>query len=443
MLSYGQIRIALLQLYYKDQPIYNISFDMNITGHLDIKLFAKSLNYLLLRHPCLNLNIGIKDDKLYEKYNPAPIEIETYVGDHYETASNVFINRPFDIQTDKLLRVLYLEKVNQMVFLFSDIVIDGHTIINFFKELAIIYNALWSKTPPVFPLTLISDPPNDSLEFWRTILPRDRDLNLELKVKTQVDSFDEQRLNFQITSELFNLIRTKIKRLNLTLFDYFTSVFQLLLHLESGRDEIVIDTIFAKQNETRIGLFNDVILLPADFTFQKDQTMKQYFEKSAKVLLGIKTNLMPLETLCSSLKFKSLPNVRIHFEYSNKNTDKHFTFGNAKFESNLYENSSNKIRQLLIFNVCEFEDKIECYFSYRQACYDPTYIEHFKTKFLTLLETDDTCVLSSLSLKFAPQLELPVVFRPKIDKRLIGYTFAGRYPDVLYSEFKEALDNIV
>mgnify|MGYP007103442977 CR=1 FL=1 len=42
MLSYGQVRISLLQLYHSELPIYNMSFDINIKYNLDLVLFEKS-----------------------------------------------------------------------------------------------------------------------------------------------------------------------------------------------------------------------------------------------------------------------------------------------------------------------------------------------------------------------------------------------------------------
>ena len=36
-LTYGQIRIALLQMYYKDKPIYNMSFDINVEREFGYK----------------------------------------------------------------------------------------------------------------------------------------------------------------------------------------------------------------------------------------------------------------------------------------------------------------------------------------------------------------------------------------------------------------------
>ena len=59
MLSLAQARISLLQLYYHNKPIYNMSFDINIVGDINIPLFEKSINYLLIRYPELTTNVKI------------------------------------------------------------------------------------------------------------------------------------------------------------------------------------------------------------------------------------------------------------------------------------------------------------------------------------------------------------------------------------------------
>ena len=57
MLSYSQVRIWLLQTYYKNSPIYNISFDLNLVGYLDLKIFNKTINIILNRTDILRTNI--------------------------------------------------------------------------------------------------------------------------------------------------------------------------------------------------------------------------------------------------------------------------------------------------------------------------------------------------------------------------------------------------
>ena len=105
MLSLAQVRIALLQLYYSNKPIYNISFDISVNGLIDINLFNKSINYLLIRYPELKTNIFLKNDNLYKKYNSSNFLTEIYLGSDVDIIQYNFINTTFDLSKDLLIKL--------------------------------------------------------------------------------------------------------------------------------------------------------------------------------------------------------------------------------------------------------------------------------------------------------------------------------------------------
>lgn len=194
-------------------------------------------------------------------------------------------------------------------------------------------------------------------------------------------------------------------------------------------------------SEDSIGLFNDILLLPIYFNQEiLNMKLKNFIQYYSKILNDIKNNRISLEYLSNKLDFHDLPNVRIHFEYSNKNTEKSIKFGNSEIISNFYENSSNQIRQLLIFNVCEFEDKIECYFSYKQECFDQEYIRLIINLFDNLLEKEDEILLNIKDFDYL-QNYYDINYEKSKDKRLLCYKYAGNYPNINYSEFKKELDS--
>ena len=257
------------------------------------------------------------------------------------------------------------------------------------------------------------------------------------KVKQSINNFDENRIHFTIIGNKLDYIKNNLN--NTTLFDYFTSTFLLLLHIVTDENEIIIDTLLGDYNEKNIGLFNDIILLPCKFT-NNDISINEFRKDYSKFLLNVKKNRISLEYLCNKLNLKDLPNIRIHFEYSNKNTEKDFNFGNATLQSNLYENSSNQIRQLLTLNICEFKNKIECYFSFKEKCFDLDYIMQLKNIFIDLLTNSDE-IISDIKNKYDIKNYYTETYREKIDKRLLSYSYAGKYPNIIFSEFKSLLDN--
>jgi hypothetical protein len=427
MLSYGQVRIALLQLYYSHLPIYNLSFDMNVEGSLDYPLFEKCLNFMLQRHESLRLNIRIENDQVVPFLTGEKIKL------NHDLDEKTFINTPFKLDQEVLIKVLVSGQ--RLVFLFSDLLIDGHTILTYFKELGMIYNALWAKKmftfPPLKPSIKVDHELH--LPFWKDHLKKD--MLLPLPVIQHTDDMTENRIKFLLSEKR---IKSDIKELNITLFDYFTGLFLLLLHFKSGSEQITIDTLFTSHAEERIGLYNDVVLLPIDYTQYIGLTLGDYLKTYAGFLANVKARVVPLEYLCPRLDFHTLPNVRIHFEYSNKNTEKSLMFGDAKIGSNMYENSASTIRQLLTFNVCEMEDGIECYFSFRKECFTKEQINGLIHDFKHLLVADQGQSLAVLQEK-SNMLTGSVFYQPTKDKRLTAYNFAGKYPDVKFSDFSRAL----
>ena len=441
MLSFGQVRISLLQFYYSNLPIYNMSFDIKIKGNLDLVLFEKSLNYLLIGNKELKTNVIIINDKLVKRYNNNKLNIEIYNNNQSKNKEKEFINTVFDISNDLLIKVLYLENEKRLIFLFSDLIIDGYTIIIFFKKLSIIYDSLFNKT--IIKITnnnqKISNNIKLNLDYWKKILLNQN--SFDIKVKNNSNNFNENRIHFSFTDEKYKRIKNFVKDNKITLFNYFTCIFQFTLYTITNQENITIDTLLGNLSENTIGLFNDILLLPIQFNQEiLNMKLKNYIQYYSNILNDIKNNRISLEYLSNKLNFHDLPNVRIHFEYTNKNTEKSIKFGESYLESNFYENSSNQIRQLLIFNVCEFEDKIECYLSYRQECFDKEYIKLIINLFDNLLEKEDEILLNIKDFDYL-QNYYNINYEKSKDKRLLCYKYAGNYPNINYSEFKKELDN--
>uniref|UniRef100_A0A6C0EIQ3 Condensation domain-containing protein n=1 Tax=viral metagenome TaxID=1070528 RepID=A0A6C0EIQ3_9ZZZZ len=450
MLSYSQVRIALLHLYYKNIPIYNISFDLNVEGDINIKLLEKSLNYLLYRFPDLKTNVEIKNDTLVKKYNDGKIKINVYDNENIEEnqiKEKMFNNTYLDIEQELLVKVLYLKKVNKIVFLFSDIIIDGVAIILFCNNLADIYNSLYYKIP--ITNVFLKDNPSiipseNTIDFWKDILPND--CTTYLKVKENNDSFEEDRVRFSIEGGEYNSVKLFLKLNSVTLFNYFTSIFLLVLHLISGQNELTIDTVMGT-NTDNIGLYNNTVLIPLTFSEKVLNLSKRDYIKYVETLLNtIKNNIISLEYLTNKVELNSLPNIRIHFEYANKNIDRYIDLGKAKLSSNSTENTVNTIRQLLIFNICEFDNKVECYFSYKKDAFNLDNINAIIKLFKSLLLGDNNTTIHKIidtELETIENItENYVLYKNNIDKRLISYKLAGKYPDIKISDFKKQLDRL-
>ena len=446
-LSHSQIRIGLLHLYYKNIPIYNLSFELNLDGEIDLILLEKSLNFLLYRFPQLKTNIKLINDKLVKCFSDDKIKVtiidNSNIENNHREIHN-FNNIYLDIEKEILIKVLYLKNINKLLFLFSDILIDGTTIITYFKNLENIYNTLLYKKslslkkPSINPVNVISDM---TLNFWKDNI--NKDCITYLKVKNNDDTFLENRIRFSIEKDDFILLKNKITKSSTTLFNFLTAKFLLFLRSLSNQENITIDTVIGNLETDDIGLFNNTVLIPYNFKNSMENTLDEYIQDCSKKLNIIKKNVVSLEYLSNKLDLESLPNIRIHFEYANKNIDKHIFLGKSKLSSNGIENTANTIRQLLIFNVCEFDNKLECYFSYRKSAFDEPYIKKLIDIFKKFIFNDSAILIKNILKKTYDSNFDGVKYKSIIDKRLISYKLAGKYPNIFYSDFKKQLDKLM
>lgn len=230
MLSFGQVRISLLQFYYSNLPIYNMSFDINIKGKLDLVLFEKSLNYLLIGNKELKTNVIIINDKLVKRYNNNKLNIEIYNNNQSKNKEKEFTNTVFNISNDLLIKVLYLENEKRFIFLFSDLIIDGYTIIIFFKKLSIIYDSLFNETiiKSINNGQKILNNNKYNLDYWKKILLHQN--SFDIKVKNNSNNFKESRIHFSFINEKYKKIKNFVANNKITLFNYFTCIFQFILY---------------------------------------------------------------------------------------------------------------------------------------------------------------------------------------------------------------------
>lgn len=439
MLTYEQVRISLLQFYYHKKPIYNIYFELNFEDNINFNLFERCINYLIINNIQLQSNVLIEDDKLKLIFNKRKFKI-IFLEDVEEIKKE--INNPFDLSNDLLFKFICNKNLNKFYCIFHDLIIDGETTIIFFKELEKCYNSLLKNKIPKFIGCKIDNHIDISkLEFWKEEL--DSNLCNNWMVKKNSEDFKEDRIQFEINNDIFLKLKLILEKLNVTLFDYMTSIIHLLIRNITEDKIIYTDTIFSG-NQNKIGLFNKVVLLKNGLVSQ-DLDLNNYILGYSKYLLDVKNNIIPLELVVNKLyhskNLKNLPNIRIHFEYFNKNMKNFIKLGNSTMKSDFIENSSDTIRQLLIFNVCECSDKIECYISFRSECFDLSYIQYLIDSLKKIINCN--LDLNIKDIIYGNKNNYNTYFKEEINKRFEAYKMAGSYPNVKYSEFKKRLDYFV
>jgi len=193
-----------------------------------------------------------------------------------------------------------------------------------------------------------------------------------------------------------------------------------------------------------IGLLNNTILLPCqiDENIQLDNYLKNNKNINTNILAN---GDLPLEKLVNNLNINSLPNIRIHFEFSSKNSEIKWDLGECNIESDFFENSSNSIRQLLMFNFGLTKDSLDCFISYKKNCFNKNNILELKNNLETILNIyleDNNPSIYEILNKLEIKTEYNDIYKTKLDKRLLAYKMGGSYPNVNYYDFKEKLDQL-
>ena len=454
MLSYSQKRIWLLQTLYKDEPIYNISFELLVKDELDILLFDKSVNYLLIRANILRTNIKkIKGEPklFFNKKKLKTIVIQTSIDNEPKIIED-FINKSFDLEKDLLIRIL---KINQkIIFSFSDLVIDGFSIINFFKELEIVFNFFLNKKIPLFNYNqkyydfVINNQniENDKIAFWKKIIiNKDCSTYFPInKINNDINSCKEYRIKFLYSKEKLNQIKDFCNLNKITLFNLFITIIYLIIYDYTKSNFICLDTILGtiKNTKNLIGLFNNTLLLPVIIDASK--TIHDFLKNTKQNILSILDNgEIPLEKLVNTLEIKKLPNIRIHFEYSsNDNLSNQVKLGDCQLRSNFFENSSNSIRQLLMFNFGLTEDSLDCFISYKDFCFKRENIIEIKDNIniiLNLILENSNLRINDVLKNLKKTSYFNDIYKSNLDLRLLAYKHAGNN-NVNFNDFKKEVN---
>lgn len=441
MLSIQQVRIFLLQNYFCDKPIYNMTFIVDLSGNINTKIFEKSVNYLSLIEPVLNTNITLVNEKpnvIINNKNKFKLKISE---DDYQNIDNLLKNNIFNLEKDKLFQIVYCKNDNKLICLFHDLIIDGKTVLVFFDKLSNIYNCFINKKlPKINKNDYYKQNYNYNIDNLKNFISKDNFIEFPIEKLNNNFNFDEDRIYYSIDNKLYSKIKDFVKIKKITIFQLMQSVLLLIINKYTENKYICIDSIFDCSKNNSIGLYNNTVLIPFLFN-DLNITIDKYLEKiknNNKIIMDNKD--IPLEYLINKLDLKSLPNIRIHFEYINKKTK--FMFGDTSISSQFMENTSNVIRQLFWFNFGVHKSHIETYISFRKNLFNKESVIEMKNNILQVLNIiidNKNIKLNEIISNIKIKTKFNYKAKNKIDYRFIAYKYAGNYPNIYFSEFKKLI----
>ncbi|MEB3217400.1 MAG: amino acid adenylation domain-containing protein [Nostocales cyanobacterium 94392] len=294
-LSFSQQRMWFSYQLDSNNPLYNESFQVQITGKLNIPALEKSINEIVLRHEALRTSFPTVEGKPLQQINPSlrvPLPVIDFQGLSEYELQQIISNearKPFDLSNDSLLRttLLHLDSESHVLILvMHHIITDGCSMGVFFQELSAFYQDAISKDAIYRVSTSLLELPIQYADFavwqrqWLTGEILERQLNywkqklasvpplLELptdKSRPPVQTYCGKITQFQLDQNLTKQLQTLSQKSGTTLFMTLLAAYSILLYRYSGQEDICVGSPFANRNrreiESLIGFFANTIVL--------------------------------------------------------------------------------------------------------------------------------------------------------------------------------------
>jgi len=329
--SFAQQRLWFLSKLAPNNPFYNVSAAIRLTGNLNLTALEQTFNEIVRRHEVLRTTFEMEEGQLNQLVGENVNIMLKVVDLHHlpalerETTARlqaiVFSQFPFNLSADLPLRVTVFQlDPSDSILLVSlhHIIADGWSIGVLIKEITALYAAFYTSTPllPDLPIQYADfaswqkqELPkiiNSQLPYWKTQLADLPVLNLPCdRPRNPIQSYQGTTYNFlALSPSLSASLESLSQQTGVTLFMTVLAAFQTLLYRYTGQEDIAVGSPIANRNraelEPLIGFFvNSLVMrihLSSNLTFQ------ELLAKVKEVTLGAYAHQdLPFEKLVQEL----------------------------------------------------------------------------------------------------------------------------------------------
>lgn len=294
-LSLAQRRLWFIDQYENGSSAYNVPLLYKLSEQVNISHLREALLATISRHEVLHSLIKVNDEnKAYQEVSNLvdhPFLVEEL---HFESKDAALefmtceVNHIFNLAQNYPLRaniVSFGKTTNKYLLLVAHhIAFDGWSIDILLRDLQVYYNyfsfneannlanvglpllniqykdfAIWQKN------YISGTRLKQQLEYWKNKLRDYESLNLITDYPREEEiSYVGDYVSFSLDPEISALLRSLAKKLGVSLYSVMLSGFNLLLHIYSNQNDIVIGTPFANrypQVEDLIGFFVNTLVI--------------------------------------------------------------------------------------------------------------------------------------------------------------------------------------
>ena len=396
--------------WFNDHPYITTSkFTYYITGSLNVAALEQSLNEIVRRHDILRTTFPIVDDKPVQVIAPTltltvpVIDLKELSGtEKAHKSAQLFESeslRPFDLECGPLIRPLLLQVGEQeylLSFFFNHIIFDGFSLSVFIKELSVLYNAFDKGLPSGL----------EQLPFQFVDFVRWQQQYISGEVKEIYDDYWKNKLAdaqpifepsrelgkllpaiahpFELSTNLINSLRKMGRKENVSLFIIMLTAFKLLLHIYTGKNDILVGIINANRNpfESKflIGFFANRVLLRTNL--DGNPSFRELLVRVSDVYF-------------ESYDYQSLPNIQSGIAAID-HAQVFFNFApipkNIKYPPILQTKlvgsggGAKVTEQDLNLSISDEEDRVQGMLFYTNRLFDAKTIEHLVNLYRQILE---------------------------------------------------------
>lgn len=332
-LSHGQRAIHLMQTMAPESYAYNQVCLLRLNSLIQRPALDISLTELLQRHAPLRSVIKDIDgimaqQQQYQLNDIFNIKQAQFTPDQLNDWCETISNKPFQIESEPLLRITLLENTGEVSGPDNYLHICAHHIIADFwamelmvKELQCIYSDTIKQQPSSLPKLgklfkdyvideaqwLNSDAGQQAKQYWHeklTPLPPTLELPTDY-VRPTRQSFEGKEYPFELGLELTRQLKQQAKQQHVTPFVWVLSAYQSLLHRYTGENNIAIGSPIAARTHSDFqrltGHFTNPVTLLNNFA-ETHQFSPLLQHNKNQVVNALKHQLYPLQCLIEELQ---------------------------------------------------------------------------------------------------------------------------------------------
>lgn len=298
-ISYFQRRMWIMSQFGGASEAYNLNTDLYVLkGDLDVEVFRKVFQEIVVRHESLRTVFLMRDEKLYQRIIPAAeagykLDYHDLRQEHdrFEKAkalANANTNVVFDLEKGPMLSVIlirYEDDEYLCQYAMPHIISDGWSEAIILRELYVLYNAFEEKKANPLPVLRIQykdfnewqrkQLTDEKLEthrnFWLNRLEGSLPV-LELPTyqeRPAIQTYNGKYLRFIIPSELRSGMYNFCQEKQVTEYMLFMSVLKLAFYRYTGNTDIILGSAltgrFHKDLENQVGFYVNTVPIRTKF----------------------------------------------------------------------------------------------------------------------------------------------------------------------------------